>query len=129
MSPQYISNGFHLPYNPNLIEKARILPKNMTVPERKLLNEFLRNLEIPVLRQRPILDFIVDFYCASSKLIIEVDGDSHFTDDAKEYDLVRSEKFKSLGLTVIRFTNHEVMENFEGVCTIILEKIKMQIPL
>ena len=123
MKPNYISNGFHLPYNPNLKEKARELRKNMTFSEKKLWNEFLKKLEVPVLRQRPILDFIVDFYIASSKLIIEIDGESHFTEDGKEYDQDRTEKLESLGLTVIRFTNREAIENFDGVCKRILEKI------
>lgn len=112
-----------MPYNPNLKEKARELRKNMTFSEKKLWNEFLKKLEVPVLRQRPILDFIVDFYIASSKLIIEIDGESHFTEDGKEYDQDRTEKLESLGLTVIRFTNREAIENFDGVCKRILEKI------
>ena len=123
MSPKYISNGFHFPYNPNLKENARSLRKNMTIAEKKLWKEFLQLLDIPVLRQRPILDFIADFYIASTKLIIEIDGDSHFSQEGKEYDQIRTEKLESLGIKVIRFSNLEVLECFDGVCARILEEL------
>jgi len=110
---------FHLPYNPQLVERAKYLRKNMTIAEQKLWKNYLKNFKYRVLKQRPIDHFIVDFYCPSLKLVIEIDGDSHFTDDAIIYDQARTEKLKGYGLQIIRFTNQDVLDNFEGVCEII----------
>ncbi len=68
------------------------------------------------MRQRPIAFFIVDFYCAALKLVIEVDGDSHFTEEGQAYDARRTEILTGYGLKVIRFTNDEVLHSFEAVC-------------
>lgn len=111
-----ISTGFHIPYNPKLKERAREMRKNMTEPERKLWLKFLRNQKKTFLRQKPLDNYIVDFYCASNKLIIEIDGDSHFNRDGKSYDEERTAVLKSYGLELLRFTNDEVIKNFENVC-------------
>ena len=110
---------FHLSYNPKLVERAKNLRKNMTVAEQKLWKNYLKTFKYRVLKQRPIDHFIVDFYCPSLKLVIEIDGDSHFTDDAIIYDQARTQKLESYGLRIIRFTNKEVLHNFEGVCAVI----------
>ena len=111
-----LNTDFHLPYNPQLVERAKELRKNMTPAEKLLWNHYLRKFKYRVLRQRPIDNFIVDFYCAELKLVIEVDGDSHFIDDGKIYDLERTAKLAGYGLNVMRFTNNEVLNNVEGVC-------------
>ncbi|MGB6294815.1 MAG: endonuclease domain-containing protein [Rivularia sp. (in: cyanobacteria)] len=116
---KFIKTAYHLPYNPKLIEKAKELRKNMTPAEKKLWKNYLRTLKIRFLRQRPIDNFIVDFYCAKLKLVIEVDGESHFTNEAKIYDEQRTLMLENYGLQVIRFTNEEVLKNFEGVCVYI----------
>ena len=61
----------------------------------------------------------MDFYCSSAKLVIEIDGSQHFSDEGKVWDENRTAYLNSLGLTVIRFTNKQVNEEFEGVCTMI----------
>lgn len=76
-----------------------------------------------VLRQRPIDRFIVDFYCAELKLVIEVDGESHFTEESRLYDLERTQILGDYGLKVLRFTNEQVMMEFDGVCQQIEEEI------
>ncbi|MGB3207663.1 MAG: endonuclease domain-containing protein [Crinalium sp.] len=111
-----LKTNFHLPYNPLLVERAKQLRKNLTTAEKKLWNEYLKNLEFKFLKQRPIDNFIVDFYCAALKLVIEIDGDSHFTTEAKEYDEARTKVLEGYGLKVIRFTNDDVLNNLEGVC-------------
>jgi len=111
-----ISSGYHLPYNPKLVERAKELRKNMTEAERKLWNEYLRNFKYRVLRQRPIHHFIVDFYCPTLKLVIEIDGDQHYTEDGKAYDEERRKILESYGLREIRFRNKEVLNEFERVC-------------
>ena len=117
------STRFHLPYNPENVAIAKELRKNMTPAEKKLWLGYLRDLPVRVLRQRPIDHYIVDFYCASLKLVIEVDGDSHYTDESKVKDFERTKALEGYGLTLIRFTNKEVLENFEGVCAVLMERI------
>ncbi|MCD8485772.1 MAG: endonuclease domain-containing protein [Desertifilum sp.] len=96
----------------------------MTLVEKKLWQDCLRNFPHRVLRQRPIDNFIVDFYCAALKLVIEIDGESHFTEQGRLYDQERSQILESYGLRIVRFTNREVLEDFEGVC----EKLRELIP-
>ncbi|MGH2414375.1 MAG: endonuclease domain-containing protein [Microcystaceae cyanobacterium] len=114
---------FFLPYNPQLIARAKEMRKNPTPAERKLW-EFLRAFPLKMWRQKPIEHFIVDFYCPKLKLVIEVDGDSHFTPDSMAYDAARTNVLEGYGLRVIRFTNDEVLDDFEGVC----ERIRGFIP-
>lgn len=105
---------FHLPYNRALVERAKELRKNPTPAEKKLW-PYLRTLEFRVLRQRPILNFIVDFYIPALRPVIEIDGDSHFTEQGQAHDAERTVQLETLGLRVLRFTNAEVMESLEGV--------------
>lgn len=91
----------------------------MAVAEKKLWYEYLRTFPHRVHRQRPINHYIVDFYCPKLKLVIEVDGESHFTPEAQEYDRKRTEILQGYGLKVVRFTNQQIMNNFEGVYSII----------
>jgi very-short-patch-repair endonuclease len=107
---------FHLPYNPALIPRAKELRKNMTPAERKLWYQYSIIFQFKVYRQRPIDYFIVDFYCPSLKLVIEVDGESHYTDEGKDYDRERTQRLEGYGIKVIRFSNQEVLNEFEGVC-------------
>ncbi len=66
-------------------------------------------------RQYGIDNFIVDFYCPHAKLVIEIDGDSHFDPKALAYDQMRSEIIEKLGIKIIRFTNQQVQQNIEDV--------------
>jgi very-short-patch-repair endonuclease len=75
------------------------------------------------LRQRPIDNFIVDFFCAQLRLVIEVDGESHFTDKGKDYDWERTQILEGYGLKVLQFSNDEVLQDWEGVCWRIEELI------
>jgi very-short-patch-repair endonuclease len=111
----------YIPYNPALKDRARELRNNMTAAERKLWHEFLRGHHLRWLRQKPLGNYIVDFYCSEKQLVIEVDGDSHFTADAQEYDAQRTDFLNGYGLKVIRFTNNDVQQQFEAVCTSIEE--------
>jgi very-short-patch-repair endonuclease len=76
-----IFDGHSLPYNPNLIEFAREMRKNMTIAEKKLWYKFLQKHQYKFYRQRPIDHFIADFYCSDAMLIIEIDGSQHYTAD------------------------------------------------
>lgn len=74
-------------------------------------------------RQYSVEAFVVDFYCTSLKLAIEVDGESHFTDDASLRDEERQRIIEEYGLTFLRFTNSEIYENIDGVVNRILQRI------
>lgn len=95
----------------------------MTKEERKLWFEFLTTLPLHVRKQKMIGNYIVDFYCAKRKMVIEFDGSQHYERTGVESDKVRDEYLKSLGLTVLRYSNHEINSNFEGVCEDILRKL------
>lgn len=95
--------------------------QTMTPAEAKLWFELFQNHQPRVRRQRPFGQFIVDFYCATHKIVIEVDGNQHHTPQGLEYDKQCTAYFEQLGLTVVRFTNREVLENFNGVANRIKE--------
>lgn len=111
-----IFSDFHLPYNPDLKDRAKWMRKRMTTAEKKLWADFLKDIEYKILPQRPIDNFIVDFYCPKAKVIIEIDGDGHYVEDGIEYDKERTAILEGYGLRVIRFKNEEVMKQFEEVC-------------
>lgn len=90
--------------------------QNPTPAEKKLWQGYLRTFKFRILRQRPIDHFIVDFYCATLKLVIEIDGESHSTDQGKAYDVERTRILEGYGLRVVRFRNDEVLDHFESVC-------------
>ncbi len=107
-----------MPYNSNskLTANARALRTNMTKEEKKLWYECLRLLPYKVHRQYVIGVYIVDFYCAAAKIVIELDGAQHYEEDAEKYDAERDAFLRSQGLNVLRYTNIEVHQNFKGVC-------------
>ncbi|MBQ7295608.1 MAG: endonuclease domain-containing protein [Clostridia bacterium] len=103
-------------YNNILKEKARSLRKNMTPQERRLWFCFLKSYPVKIVSQRPIGIYIADFYCSKAKLVIELDGSQHYTDDGVDYDENRTYVIKQFGVEVIRFSNYDIDTNFEGVC-------------
>ena len=105
-----------LPYRRSLTSRARALRREGTPAERKLWYEFLSNQPKKFTRQKPLGNYVADFYCSRHRLVIEVDGDSHFIEAAQRHDQERTRALASLGVRVLRFTNSEVMEAFEGGC-------------
>ncbi|NNH39699.1 endonuclease domain-containing protein [Acinetobacter terrae] len=105
------------PYNKNLKQSSRDLRNHMTEAE-KLLWSKLRGKQILGLqfyRQKPILNFIVDFYCPVANLVIECDGGQHFTDEGLKVDRIRDEALAQLGLKVLRFDNGQVLKQIDNV--------------
>jgi very-short-patch-repair endonuclease len=102
-------------YNPVLIDRARLMRRAMTEAECRIWFEILQTLQPRFRRQRPVGRFVVDFYCAARKLVVEVDGASHDSEEAFAYDQERTVFLESQGLTVLRFSNAEVMTNLDGV--------------
>ena len=102
-------------YNPRMKQIARKLRKDMTLAEILLWKELKgkKVLGYDFHRQKPIDEYVVDFYCLRLKLILEIDGDSH--DGKEESDKIRQEKLESLGLTVLRFWDLDVKANVDGI--------------
>ena len=113
--------------NNNLLPRAKELRKDMTPQERKLWYCFFKNYPIKVYKQRIIESFIADFYCHAAKLVIEVDGSQHFTENGEAYDKERSRIIESYGIKVIRISNYDVDKNFYNVCTYIDNEIKKRL--
>ncbi len=114
----------HLRYNKNIMNNARELRRQATDEENKLWYQFLRNYPIRFMRQRIIDNYILDFYCAKYRLAIELDGSQHFTENGIGQDHARTELLNAYGVTVIRFTNWQVREEFNAVCKAIDTKVK-----
>ncbi len=109
--------------NPKLTDNARKLRTNMTKEERHLWYDFLKKLPVCVNRQKVIGKYIVDFYIASSKLVIELDGSQHYEESGIAYDMKRDKYLKELGIKVLRYSNLDVLKNFEGICQDILNHL------
>lgn len=116
-----------LKYNGKLIPRAKELRKNATIQENHLWYDFLRTYPVRFQRQKTIDGFIVDFYCHKARLIIEIDGSQHYTDEGLAYDEERTQVLNKYNLEVLRFSNIDVDKNFNGVCMMIDEKIKERI--
>ena len=116
-----------LNYNGKNIVLAKNLRKNATPQEKHLWYDFLSTYEVRFQRQKPIGNFIADFYCYKAKLVIELDGSQHFTESGKRNDEYRTEKLEDLDLKVIRFSNHQINTNFESVCNYIDKVVKSSI--
>lgn len=116
-----------IPYRHSNIQYAKKLRKSMTKEERHLWYDFLRDYPVKIYRQRAIDNYIVDFYCSKAKLVIEVDGSQHYEEAGRKYDMIRTSKLEKYGLTVVRYSNLDVMKNFRGVCADIDRKISAAI--
>ena len=113
-----------LHYRNDLVPKAKSLRHEMTKEERHLWYDFLRTYPVRFRRQKPMLDYILDFYCASVKLAVELDGGQHTEEKQRVYDLERTHRLGKEGIFILRFTNREIWENFRGVCEMIDRSVK-----
>lgn len=103
-------------YDKKLKSRADELRKNMTQQEWNLWYFYLRNHRLKWYRQRIIDRFIVDFYCHAAKLVIEIDGMQHYTEQGIAYDAERTQVLQEYGLKVLRYTNQQLECNFQEVC-------------
>ncbi len=106
-----------------MLGRARELRREMTPQERKLWYLFLRTYPLKFYKQRIIDSYIVDFYCAAAKLVIEVDGSQHYTDEGMEKDECRSAVLRRYGLSALRFSNREINQEFDAVCEMIHQRV------
>ena len=102
--------------NPNLKPYAQKLRREMTKEERHLWYDYLKSLPVTVKRQMVIGPYIVDFYIAEAKLVIELDGSQHFEEEGIAADQERDRYLSELGLSVLRYSNLDINRNFRGVC-------------
>lgn len=105
-----------LEYNKNNIVLAKNLRKNMTPYEKRLWYDFLSKHKLRFQRQKAIDNFIADFYCHKAKLVIELDGEWHKSEQAYTNDQMRTEILKEYDLTVVRISNSKITDDFIGVC-------------
>jgi len=112
-----------LQYNKALIPRAKELRRNMTPQEKHLWYDFLSKYPVRFQRQKAIDSFIADFYCHQAKLVVEVDGSQHYTDQGLAYDDERTAVFDKYGLRVIRFSNYDIGKRFDSVCRVITENV------
>ncbi len=112
-------------YNRKLKHLSRVLRKNMTQSEIALWSRLRRKQlkERQFYRQRIIGNYIVDFFCPSAKLIVQVDGDQHLTEQGLKEDAEQDDYMKGVGLKVLRFSSAEVLSNTDGVVSEIYEAL------
>ena len=114
-------------YNKTIIPRAKELRKNMTPQEKQIWYDFLAKYPVRFQRQKTIGNFIADFYCAKAKLVIEIDRSQHYTEDGIAYDTERTSILKDIGISVIRFSNLEIENNFDNVCRMIDEAVESRL--
>ena len=113
----------HNTRNPKLSANARTFRRNMTKEERHLWYDFLKGLSVMVHRQKVIGNYIVDFYIAEAKIVIELDGSQHYEDAGIRADQERDAYLRSVGLTILRYSNADVNYRFRSVCEDILSHL------
>ena len=104
-----------------------MLRKNMTPEERRLWYDFLREYPVRFNRQKIIGKYIVDFYSAKARLILELDGSQHYEEKGIKNDSERTEFLEQYGFTIIRIPNNEIKQNFKGVCEYIDSCVKQSL--
>lgn len=113
--------------NPDLLNNARELRRNMTPQEKHLWYDFLQHYPVKMYKQRIVDNYIADFYCHAARLVIEIDGAQHYSAEGRSYDEKRTKALKRYGIEVLRFTNRDIDLRFRGVCYIIDKTIKERI--
>ncbi len=113
--------------NPNNRANAQRLRREMTKEERHLWYDFFKVVNIRANRQKAIGPYIVDFYVASAKLVVELDGGQHFEEEGQKHDEIRDRFLREQGLTVLRYSNAEVNRNFRAVCEDIMRHLGMEV--
>lgn len=114
-------------HNKALVPVARMLRKNMTKEELHLWYDFLRTYPVKFLKQKILGKYVVDFYCAKAKLVIELDGSQHYEEENVRHDAERSAYLSEFGISVVRFDNAEINKNFYNVCEYIDRLVKQSL--
>ena len=109
--------------NPRLTGNAQRLRREMTKEERHLWYDFLKTLTVTVHRQKILGNYIADFYIASQKIVIELDGSQHYMGNGIRSDRDRDAWMKQNGITVLRYSNLQIQREFKAVCSDILQHL------
>ncbi len=103
-------------HNKYIVPLAKELRNGMTKEEKHLWYDFLRSYPIRFIRQKIIDGYIVDFYCAKAKIVIELDGSQHGEVSNTEKDALRDSTLSKYDIKVLRIPNYEIWKNFRGIC-------------
>jgi very-short-patch-repair endonuclease len=114
----------YLPYSKDIQANVKKLRNNMTEEEKKLWYQYLRSYPVRFTRQKAIDKCIVDFYCAKCRLGVEIDGSQHATEKGFGHDEERTRAINAYGVTIIRFTNEQIRNDFIEVCRHIDIRVK-----
>ena len=117
-------NNNHLPRNKQLTGFAKTMRKNPTEEEKKIWYGLLRHITPKFHRQKIIGDYIADFYCPKLKLVIEIDGGQHNSEENLIYDKIRTEYMNEFGYEVIRLSKYYIIHEFQNVSIYILDYCK-----
>lgn len=112
-------------HNRKELKEIRRDLRNNATTEEEVLWKFLKNKKLgyKIRRQHSVFNYVLDFYCASKRLAIELDGAHHYTDEGKEDDKERDGVLRTMNLKILRFPNSMIRDNLDEV----LEKIKMEL--
>ena len=113
------------PYNKSLVENAKKLRKEMTPEEKKLWYDFLKRLPLTERRQHNIENYIVDFYIAEKRLVIEVDGRQHLSEEGLKNDEIRDRNLADWGIRTLRYSNESVNKCFTKIAEDILQHLEL----
>lgn len=105
-------------------QNAKNLRKNLTPEEKHLWYDYLQSYQPKFYKQRPFMNYILDFYCHQAKLAIEIDGAQHYETENRAYDEARTAELAKLGICVLRFTNGDIKRKFAEVCAYIDMQVK-----
>ena len=117
-----------IPYNKKLKARSRELRSSMTDAEISLWSKVRRKQlhGLQFYRQKPLGKYIVDFYCPSARLVIEVDGGQHYTEEGQAKDSRRDADLSTMGLNVLRFSNLDVVRNVDGVIAEVIRQLEKE---
>ena len=116
-------------YHSKLKRLSRTLRTNLTDAEQVLWQHIRRKQiqGVQFYRQKPLLAFIVDFYCPAAKLVIELDGSQHYDEEHQKKDQARDDTLAGLGLQVLRFDNRQVLLEIDAVLAVIDATVKKRV--
>ena len=119
------------PYRHSLKQSARQLRHNMTNAEQTLWQRIRRKQirSVQFYRQKPLLNYIVDFYCAKARLVIELDGSQHFEPEHQKRDAERDKSLAEYGLRVLRFDDRQVLAETDSVVAEIDKAVKERLEI
>ena len=114
-------------HNKDIVPLAKELRRNMTKEERHLWYDFLRSYSVKFSRQKILGKYIVDFYSADARVVIELDGAQHRTEENEQYDAERTAFLEGYSLTVVRIPNEAINKDFHRICVYIDNCVKQSL--